>query len=115
MDNNDVAAVTRREIEQARRDADARVPSSSSSRRPVNGTTTFTRGFGTLGLILFLLALLLFVLFIFLLSREGPSQAGFIAEGDNCTLITCPAGPVGMQGVPGPVVSLFFFKKNCQI
>lgn len=30
------------------------------------------------------------------------NRAGYVAPGDNCTFITCPAGPVGPSGSPGP-------------
>jgi hypothetical protein len=39
---------------------------------------------------------------LFLVTREGNVHtAGFVATGSNCSVITCPAGPGGPQGVPG--------------
>lgn len=36
------------------------------------------------------------------LVRGSGTVAGFYAPGDNCSVITCPAGPEGRQGRQGP-------------
>jgi hypothetical protein len=56
------------------------------------------------------LVLLVFIV-IFLVTREGGPRAGFAMPGDNCTVITCPAGVMGPPGVQGPIgvsQNLFF-------
>jgi hypothetical protein len=39
---------------------------------------------------------------IFLITREGGKVAGYQALGNNCSVITCPLGPQGPQGIQGP-------------
>lgn len=60
---------------------------------------------GTFGTIALITGLLLFLLVTFFLIPEAAngSRAGFIEPGDNCTFIECPAGPIGLQGMPGSV------------
>lgn len=39
---------------------------------------------------------------IFLTTREGGKVAGYQAFGSNCSVVTCPMGPSGPQGIQGP-------------
>lgn len=44
------------------------------------------------------------ILFFVFLNQGDAATAGRYVPGDNCTLLTCPAGPIGPPGVgiPGP-------------
>jgi hypothetical protein len=65
------------------------------------GGSSFVQGWGTFGTVLFFVALLLFLLMVLFLTGESAQKAGFVMPGDNCSVITCPAGPDGPMGPTG--------------
>lgn len=59
-------------------------------------------GFNTFSLAALGVCVLLVFTVIFLATRTGgTNHAGFVMPGNNCSVITCPAGPQGPQGPQG--------------
>jgi hypothetical protein len=55
-------------------------------------------------IILVILLIVAFALFFILFNRGDGATASRYFPGENCSVITCPAGPIGPPGVglPGP-------------
>lgn len=71
--------------------------------RPVS--QQISTSFGYTSIILFGIGMLSLGVAVFVITREGGNRAGFVAPGDNCSVITCPPGgpgPQGIEGRPGP-------------
>jgi hypothetical protein len=56
------------------------------------------------GIGLIVVAVIVIVVVLAWLVRDGGvNRAGFVVPGNNCSVITCPAGPLGPPGPPGSV------------
>lgn len=56
------------------------------------------------GIALIIIVVVVVVVFLMWLVRDGGiNRAGFVVPGNNCSVITCPAGPLGPSGPPGQV------------
>lgn len=47
------------------------------------------------------LCIVLSIFFATGIGGNALNRAGYVAHGDNCTFVTCPAGPLGPSGPPG--------------
>lgn len=108
-DNDDLKRQFRRERQDAESDERSRDLVYERSLRPdeadfTAGNGTFGRGLFTFGIISFFLAVLIILLLVFFIAPRAPEKAGYFAIGSNCSVVTCPAGPIGLQGI------IFFFK-----
>jgi len=104
-DNASQAEVFRKEIQktQLRDHAFDTVQSSSGKGVPSDNSMVFASGFSGIGIIAFFLALMVFLLLVFVIAGQTQgSSAGRFFPGDNCTLIECIGTP-GAPGPPGPV------------
>lgn len=110
-DNKTLQRVYKKELEQQRADEKAydKAYANKLARESTSDGQSFMflgNGFSAISLILFLIGIVIFLLALFFLIPEGRQSGGYVAPGDNCTLITCPAGadgPSGAQGNPGPI------------
>lgn len=75
--------------------------STATSRSSAENASSATLFFG-IGMVI--LAVLTIVIVLFWLVRDGGvNRAGFSVPGNNCSVITCPAGPPGTIGPSGPI------------
>ena len=85
---------------------EARPSSYSKNKTPIATSQYWAYGFNAFSLGALAAACLVVFIVIFLITRTGATNhAGFVMPGNNCSVITCPAGvqgPIGVQGPLGP-------------
>ncbi len=77
------------------------IPYTAKGTKPSNAAIA-GQGLGYTGLAALTLGMVALITVVFLISKEGGNRAGYVMPGDNCTVVTCPAGPIGSAGPAGP-------------
>jgi hypothetical protein len=83
----------------------------STATNAVGVASTTVIQLSILSVVLFCVAIACAIGVVVLVTAQGGrnNRAGFVAPGGNCSVITCPQGPIGLTGGSGPAGLVFLF------